>query len=189
MARWQLIKDGYPYHISDEGDVKSEGFVVRCRGGFRNTGEKILKPYVRNGYKSVRLNIDSIKFKWYTVHRLVASAFCQRSEGLDQVNHIDGNRQNNHYSNLEWCTQSWNTKHAYLIGALVPPGNRKGFVGAKNPSSKPVIQYDVAMNIVDEHESISLTKTKGFIPACVGKACKGMLKQHKGFIWRYKAAG
>lgn len=46
------------------------------------------------------------------VHRLVASAFCSQPVGCDVVNHLDGSRDNNHASNLEWTTPGDNTRHA-----------------------------------------------------------------------------
>src|SRR5690606_37179602 len=62
------------------------------------------------------------------VHRLVALAFLEPpnqelieemsklSYGVVPVNHIDGNKENNHYSNLEWCSHSQNSKHAIDLG-------------------------------------------------------------------------
>lgn len=55
------------------------------------------------------------------VHRLVASLYCTKPEGLNDVNHIDGNKTNNHYTNLEWCSRSYNIQHAYDTG-LHPQG-------------------------------------------------------------------
>ena len=49
------------------------------------------------------------------VHRLVARAFFGNKEGFD-VNHKDGNKQNNTISNLEWCTHKENMQHAFRTG-------------------------------------------------------------------------
>ena len=52
------------------------------------------------------------------MHRLVALAFCEKPKGCDVVNHLDGSRNNNHASNLEWTTCGDNTRHAAENGML-----------------------------------------------------------------------
>ena len=52
----------------------------------------------------------------FSVHRLVATAFIPNPNNLPQINHIDGNKDNNHVSNLEWCDNGYNQRHAMEHG-------------------------------------------------------------------------
>jgi hypothetical protein len=66
-----------------------------------------MTPWINAGYYNVKLN-----GKHHNVHRIVAKAFIPRPTDKEYVNHKDGNKLNNHYSNLEWCTQQENILHA-----------------------------------------------------------------------------
>lgn len=117
------------YQVSNTGLVKSK--VRRYsmpNGGFVNRGGSILKGKIdKYGYLSFHLRVNK-KSKHATAHRLVAIAFLGHKENL-QINHIDGNKLNNHIDNLEWCTSSENLKHAYLH-------KLKNQDGEKNPQAK-----------------------------------------------------
>jgi len=94
----------------------------------RPTGT-ILKHIVnRFGYCviTITIKIDG-KFKKKTkkVHRLVCLTFHENPENKPQVNHKDLNKQNNHYKNLEWNTQSENMVHAHANGARKPRCHKK----------------------------------------------------------------
>jgi hypothetical protein len=92
------------YQVSNYGKIKSFK---------RNPAGDILKlKKNRLGYMEVSLN-DSGKARTFLVHRLVASAFIDKIEGKPDVNHIDGDKSNNNVENLEWCTKSENSRHAY----------------------------------------------------------------------------
>lgn len=93
--------------------VYQTGHVVNLNSG------RILKPDENScGYLRVTLSKNN-KQKRVFIHRLVAELFVDNKNGFNQVNHKDGNKQNNNYTNLEWCNQSLNQKHAYLVGLQV----------------------------------------------------------------------
>lgn len=69
---------------------------------------------INHGYNRVNLSLNG-KAKKFRVHRLVAQAFIDNPLNKPFVNHIDGNKLNNHVSNLEWCTASENEHHSYSV--------------------------------------------------------------------------
>ena len=76
--------------------------------------QKYLSPqYDKNGYIKVQMRSMDDKSHRYSVHRLVLENF-KPVDGMEnlQVNHIDGNKQNNNLSNLEWTTCKENIHHA-----------------------------------------------------------------------------
>lgn len=99
---------------------------------YSKLSKKWLHPVVTDtGYYSVTLT-DEFKSrprKRFKVHILVAKLFCYRESGATQVNHIDNNKLNNNYQNLEWVTPSENRQH-YLdfIGEDLNGGTRKMFL-------------------------------------------------------------
>lgn len=107
------------YQVSDLGRVKSLDRVIIDKNGisYRNKSQ-ILKPWNDgNGYMIVDLRKEGLR-KTAKVHRLVAEAFIPNTLEKPQVNHIDGNKENNCLTNLEWCTSSENIKHAFKTGLM-----------------------------------------------------------------------
>lgn len=98
------------YHISDHGRVRS---LQRIDPRGRKCGGELRALDIHyKGHIMLRL-FKSGDHKKFFVHRLVAKAFIPNPENLPLVNHIDSNKQNNHISNLEWCTEKYNTQHYY----------------------------------------------------------------------------
>lgn len=118
MEIWKDIKDYEGlYQISNLGNVKSLQREKNNNGGKQLLEEKLLNPVItRLGYCRVGLhNKNGIK-KVHLVHRLVAQTFIEKPSHLYEVNHIDGNKLNNHYTNLEWCDRGYNIQHSYKNG-------------------------------------------------------------------------
>jgi hypothetical protein len=105
-----LKRTKYPADLQGYG-VGYNGLIFGKNGIFLKYGRK-------NGYYTVGLQINKKK-KMFFVHSLVAEFFVAPRRGNLQVNHIDGNKTNNDFRNLEWVTPSQNTKHAYDIGLNV----------------------------------------------------------------------
>lgn len=90
-------------------------YQISTWGNVRNRSGKILKPYKnKKGYLKVGLFSDGVVHK-YRINRLVATAFIPNPFKLPQVNHKDGNKQNNSITNLEWVTDAMNKEHAMKL--------------------------------------------------------------------------
>ena len=84
---------------------------------FSKFSNRLLTPWMTShGYMRVSLRLNKTKTTRVFVHRLVALAFIDNPLNKTQVNHIDGNKQNNHVSNLEWVTPSENIQHSMETG-------------------------------------------------------------------------
>lgn len=122
------------YKINENGVVKSLSRYVNGKIGVKNLLQERTMKYscTQDGYAQVALSKNH-KLCSFRVHVLVAKLFIGNKPNGHQVNHIDGNKLNNHYSNLEWVTPSENINHAISIGL------RKTLFGDDSPRSKRVI--------------------------------------------------
>jgi hypothetical protein len=92
------------YLVNEHGVVYSTGrFIIRSDGRKRTCKPRILSQRVTSrGYLMSTLTDINGTAKATMVHRLVASAFLGDKENM-LVDHIDGNKKNNHVSNLRYC--------------------------------------------------------------------------------------
>ena len=122
------------YSVDEHGNVYSHPKKVKIgnKGAFRKQGFKKLNQYsMRYGHLRVYLAKNGKKYP-KLVHRLVAHAFIPNTDNEPIINHIDCNPQNNHVSNLEWCSHKHNSLHAYQNNLNGPPEQK----GSKNSNSK-----------------------------------------------------
>lgn len=81
-----------------------------------------LSKWVDNvGYYMVAFRVSGKK-KYVRIHRLVAETFIPNPKNLPMVNHKDGNKLNNSLTNLEWCTNAYNTQEAYNCNSYKSKG-------------------------------------------------------------------
>ena len=110
--KWKPIKETFgAYWISEYGDVYRYSYCKiynNNKAKYKLFDEGYINISSRGRYK--RVNLGSKNLNRY-IHRLVAQTFLNTKE-KECVNHIDGNKHNNHYSNLEWVTFKENSQHA-----------------------------------------------------------------------------
>lgn len=107
------------YSINEEGDIFSLPKLVKRKDGnitfFKHQGKILSGAIASNGYRVVNLYKNK-KRKTVTVHRLVAKTFLENHKNHPCINHKDGNKLNNNYKNLEWCSYKYNLNEAMKMG-------------------------------------------------------------------------
>lgn len=114
---WKNVK-GYEekYEVSSLGTIRSKTRKVKTLNGFRTMKGKVLKQQInKGGYLIIGLSIVT-SVKTYTVHSLVMEAFNEDFDRGTEINHINGNKTDNSYVNLELSNPSHNQFHAVRLG-------------------------------------------------------------------------
>jgi hypothetical protein len=108
---WSSIKDYPGYWVNKKGEILGKQLNI-YKQGRNHKGYPIVSMY----YKGK----NEYKLKTKSVHRIVAETFIYNDNPKikNQVNHIDGNKENNTVENLEWCTNQENKKHAIDNGLV-----------------------------------------------------------------------
>lgn len=115
---WKYLdSEDLPGEIWKKIEYKENTLNISSHGRVERVfGKKVFGSLQSNGYRNIKIG-NTGKFTHERVHRLIAMAFCDgRTKDKDFVNHKDGNRQNNHFSNLEWVTPAENAQHAVSMG-------------------------------------------------------------------------
>lgn len=181
--------EGY-YQVSNFGRVKS--LPRKVNSPIRNNKTIIRKERILKlgtlplGYKQIRLQVGNLD-ETIRVHRLVAKHFIDNPKLFPIINHIDANPSNNHFKNLEWCTQSHNIKYAYDIGRKkTSPAFLIPKIGIDSPLSRSVNQFSLDGNFIKKWGFVSeIERTLGFSRPNICKCCRGKIKTAYGFKWEY----
>ncbi len=129
MEIWKQSKDVQRLEVSNCGNI-------RC---YKTKRTWYTKPD-KLGYICGQYRIDG-KIYSFKVHRLVAIEFVDNPLQLVEVNHIDGNKENNNASNLEWCTRSHNVQHAFDLGL------KTGMKGVSN--GRAILTEDIVIAVCE----------------------------------------
>lgn len=167
------IKDYPKYLIYNNGQIYSD-YIKRY-----------LKLRITNGYYRVCLSNNGIE-RNHSIHILVAKYFCDNPDNKPIVNHIDGNKLNNHYTNLEWVTRSENSRHAHGLG-LIKRVSKRVQQYAREDKDKLVI-LRTFNSLREATESVKL-KSKGKISSImtnISNACRNETKTAYGYRWGYE---
>ena len=178
MEEWRDV-EGFEglYQVSNKGKVRSlDRTVTTSRYGkplSMTKRGKVLKTITdRRGYIGVQLSKEGKPYT-FKVHRLVARAFLPNAEGLQEVNHIDGNKRNNDIQNLEWCTRGHNIRHAFRTGLIKKENMRS--------NAKKVRRSDgVVFNSLTE-----AAKESGTHISDVSMCCHGTLAHTAGYGFEF----
>ena len=166
---WKDINgyEGY-YKISNNGQIKNTKTNKNLTGDINSAGYK-------------RITLYSPVKKRFFIHRLVAEHFCNKPSNYKElvVNHIDGNKLNNDYKNLEFVTRSENDIHAFKLGLRKPyPAQyRRKVIAIKDNKT-------IFFNTTLECSKYFKTTTASIRAAC---NTYGTNRQHlfKGYILKY----
>lgn len=193
---WKPIKgyEGY-YEVSNLGRVKAKQRVV-CRGNIRQpVRERILKAGGSAlSYPTVQL-FKNGESKRYTVHRLVAEAFIPNPDNLQEVDHINSIRNDNHIENLRWVSHQGNMRNPTTMKLMrervynnEESLNKRLATRIRNGSrtaQKRVFQYDTNGTFIKEWESSTdVEKELGYNRRTVCE-CARNKKYGYGYLWSF----
>jgi len=147
------------YEVSNTGQIKS----------LRSGKLRKLVSNKQTGYLMVILCGNGFK-KTCLVHRLVATAFCEKKNGCNFVNHKDENKHNNVASNLEWVTKAYNNTYN----------------GKTQRCCKPIEQMDESFNVIRIWDSARIAASElGIQYKNISAVCRGLRPHAGGYKWGF----
>lgn len=137
---------GGAYKASRDGRIWSvERTVITCRGVEKPAGGHWIKPWKNAaGYLIFSAVLPDGQVKRMRVHRAVALAWIPNDAPAekDEVNHLNGTKDDNHVENLEWCSHSENNKHAFSTGIRSHTEKQKASCSALGKSRRRLTEAE-----------------------------------------------
>lgn len=169
------------YRISNFGRVKCIGRrFMYANLGWITTEDRVMKLRLSTqGYPELGLTKGG-KTSWHLVHRLVAKAFIKNKELKKTVNHMDGDRSNSLFFNLEWNTYQENLKHSFSHLGRIP--TFQTYHGEKHPMARKVrcTTLDIEFTTMKEAcEKLDVNKSS------LTKVCNNKTPHTKGLSFIY----
>jgi hypothetical protein len=167
---------GYPkYLIYNNGQIYSN----------KRNSNKYLMPGISNSYFRVVLCNNNDRRSHY-VHILVAQHFCDNPDNKSIVNHKDGNKLNNHYTNLEWVTRSENSRHANSLG-LIKRVSKRVHQYAREDKREILRTFNSSKEVAEFLKLKCKTKASiSSIITVISKVCRGKQNTAYGYRWKYE---
>ena len=170
MEIWKQIPDtNNMYYVSSFGRVYSK-HTNKLRKLFKHNNGYLLVDYKNVHGKKITKK----------VHRLVAELFIPKPSDDLIVNHIDGDKTNNHIWNLEWVTHKENTQH------MLKYGLKKSFPNNLPHKGKPILCIELDKIFNSMHEA---SKALSIPQRNISKACHGKRKHAGGYTWKFIQIG
>lgn len=165
------------YQVSNLGNIKSLDRYKIIKAKIKG---RILKPGINSqGYYQVVLNKNG-RTKHVRINRIVAQVFIKNEKNKKEVNHKDGNKQNNCVDNLEWVTPKENMQHAKINNLINP------VKGKEHYKAKKIKQYTKDNIFIKEYFSVAeASKQTNILRSAISMCLTKQSNSAGGFIWRY----
>ena len=133
------------YMVSNYGRIRSN-FSISKLGNVEKLNTILIPTITLDGYERISIqwrdNKGKAHSKSFRLHRLIAESFIPNPYNKPQVNHINGIKNDNRITNLEWVTNKENSLHAQRIGLV--------------PTAKPKIKKEVHSYIINCRKVINI---------------------------------
>lgn len=159
------LKDYPGYMASDKG------YLINTKTGKKVFGGRKKKT----GYIEVTMIDAEGRRKSKLLHRIIAESFCEKRDEAKEVNHKNGNKEDNRAENLEWVTRNENLQHAFDSGLMQNNTTRRGVIGIDKYTRKRTFYPSI----------YEAAKTTGISKGNICMCCKGQRPYAGEYVWIY----